>query len=377
VWVGADRPATNPVWIDARASAMIVGQAGSDRRVPGGLPLAILVTGGAGFIGSHFVADWIREGGSDVVNLDALTYAGSLENLVTIEGEAGHRFVRGDVRDGELLSSLFETHRPDAVVHFAAETHVDRSIVAHERFVETNVVGTARLLDAALAYWRGSPPEVRERFRFVQVSTDEVFGTLGPDDAPFRETDPFRPNNPYAATKAGADHLVRAAFRTHGLPVLTTHGTNTFGPRQHPEKLIPRTIACARRGEPIPLYGDGRQVRDWIAVADHCAAIRAVLSSGVPGTSYVVGSGVGRSNLEVVEHLCRLLDGLAPDSPQRPHARWIRSVDDRPGHDRRYAVDPTRIREALGWQPREAFEDSLRATVSWELTRPVAEEGRS
>ena len=316
--------------------------------------MAILVTGGAGFIGSNFVLEWIRTEGAAVVNLDKLTYAGDLRNLASLEGDDRHTFVRGDIRNRDLLVRLFEIHRPDAVVHFAAETHVDRSIASPDRFVETNVVGTSRLLEASLAYWRASPAERRKRFRFVQVSTDEVFGSLGPDDR-------------YAASKAAADHLARACFRTHGLPIVTTHGSNNHGPHQFPEKWIPLAIARALRGEPIPIYGDGRQIRDWLHVTDHCAAIRAVLGGGRPGDTYLVGSGEGRTNREVVEAVCRHLDVALPDSPHRPHARLIRSVEDRPGHDRRYAIDPRKIETELGWRPAETFESGLEKTVAWML----------
>lgn len=326
----------------------------------------ILVTGGCGFIGSAFVLGWLRGGGEPLVNLDLLTYAGHPGNLREVDGHPGYRFVRGDVADGALVADLLRTHRPRAVVHFAAESHVDRSIAGPEAFVQTNVLGTMRLLQAALAHWQALPPAEAERFRFVNVSTDEVFGSLAPGEPAFTEQHPHRPNSPYSASKASADHFARAWHHTWQFPVITTHCSNNYGPRQFPEKLIPLTLLNALAGEPLPVYGDGRQVRDWLHVEDHCAALRAVLDRGVPGETYNIGGRCERTNLEVVHAVCAVLDALRPD-PAGPYARLVRHVADRQGHDRRYAIDDRKIAGELGWQPATPFAQGLRSTVEWYL----------
>ncbi len=326
----------------------------------------LLVTGGAGFIGSNFVLDWIAEVGEPVVTLDLLTYAGNPENLASLQGDARHRLVRGDIGDRALVDALLAEHRPRALVHFAAESHVDRSILGPGAFVETNVRGTFTLLEAARAYWSGLDAAAKSAFRFLHVSTDEVYGTLGPNDPPFAETTPYAPNSPYAASKAASDHLVRAWHHTYGLPTLTTNCSNNYGPFHFPEKLIPLVIVNALAGKPLPVYGDGRQVRDWLYVGDHCAAIRLVLERGRPGETYNIGGGNERTNLEIVHGICALLDELRPD-PAGPHARLITHVADRPGHDRRYAIDATKLRRELGWQPAQSFEQGLRRTVQWVL----------
>ncbi len=325
----------------------------------------ILVTGGAGFIGSNFVLDWIAAGGEPVVNLDKLTYAGNLANLAALAADARHRFVRGDLCDGQLLERLFAEHRPRAVVHFAAESHVDRSIHGPAAFVQTNVVGTFTLLEAARAWWQGLEGEARAAFRFVHVSTDEVYGSLGESDPPFSEATAYAPNSPYSASKAGSDHLVRAYHHTYGLPVITTNCSNNYGPFQFPEKLIPLTIANALEGKPLPVYGDGRQVRDWLYVGDHCEAIRLVLARGRPGETYNVGGDSERRNLEVVHALCDALQEVRPRAPG--YRELVAFVADRPGHDRRYAIDARKIRGELGWRPRESFESGLARTVRWYL----------
>jgi dTDP-glucose 4,6-dehydratase len=325
----------------------------------------ILVTGGAGFIGSNFVLDWIAALGEPVVNLDKLTYAGNLANLAGLDGDERHTFVRGDICDAGRLERLFAEHRPRAVVHFAAESHVDRSIHGPAAFVQTNVVGTFELLEAARAHWESLDGAERERFRFLHVSTDEVYGTLGESDPAFTETTAYAPNSPYSASKAGSDHLVRAYHHTYGLPAVTTNCSNNYGPYQFPEKLIPLMIANALEGKALPVYGDGRQVRDWLYVADHCEAIRVALARGRPGETYNIGGDSEKRNLEVVHALCDALDGARP----RPggHRALISFVADRPGHDRRYAIDATRIRTELGWSPRETFETGLARTVRWYL----------
>jgi len=326
----------------------------------------ILVTGGAGFIGSHFVRQWIREERTGLVNLDKLTYAGNLDSLADAADSPLHRFVRGDVGDGPLVSRLLAEHRPWAVVHFAAESHVDRSIDGPARFVETNVVGTFRLLEAARQYWDGLGEPERSRFRFVHVSTDEVYGSLG-STGRFREDSPYAPNSPYAASKAAGDHFARAYARTYGLPVLVTNCSNNYGPYQFPEKLIPLTILNAVEGKTLPVYGDGRQVRDWLYVEDHCRAIRAVLSGGTPGEVYHIGGDCERANLEVVARVASLVDRLRPGLPHAPCSSLIRFVADRPGHDRRYAIDAGKIRSQLGWGPQIDFDTALERTVRWYL----------
>jgi dTDP-glucose 4,6-dehydratase len=326
----------------------------------------ILVTGGAGFIGSNFVLDWLREVGEPVVDLDKLTYAGNPDNLAAIQADPRHVFVRGDICDRALVERLLAEHRPRAIVHFAAESHVDRSIHGPGEFVRTNIEGTFTLLDASRAYWSGLAGDERAAFRFLHVSTDEVYGSLGPDDAPFAETHPYQPNSPYAASKAAADHLVRAWHHTYGLPTLTSNCSNNYGPFQFPEKLIPLVINNALAGKPLPLYGDGMNVRDWLYVGDHCDAIRAVLARGRPGETYNVGGWNEMPNLAIVKTICALLDELAPD-PAGPRERLLDFVKDRPGHDRRYAIDARKIERELGWRPAETFASGIRRTVAWYL----------
>jgi dTDP-glucose 4,6-dehydratase len=329
----------------------------------------ILVTGGAGFIGSCFVRQWIAEERTPVVNLDKLTYAGNLDSLADAADDPLHTFVEGDIGDAALTRRLLEEYRPRAIVNLAAESHVDRSIDGPAAFVQTNVVGTQRLLESARAYWHGLPPAERRAFRFLHVSTDEVFGSLGPEGM-FCETTPYAPNSPYAASKAAADHFARAYYHTYGLPVLVTHGSNNYGPYQFPEKLIPLMILSAVEGKPLPVYGDGKNVRDWLFVEDHCRAIRAVLAGGTPGEVYNVGGNCQRNNLEVVEAICGIVDRLRPDLPHVPCSSLVTFVADRPGHDRRYAVDAGKIRRELGWQPQEDFASGLERTVRWYLDNP-------
>jgi dTDP-glucose 4,6-dehydratase len=326
----------------------------------------ILVTGGAGFIGANFVLDWLVASDEPVLNLDALTYAGNLENLARLQGDARHVFVHGDICDRALIDRLLAEHRPRAIVHFAAESHVDRSIHGPAAFVRTNVEGTFTLLEAARAYWSGLDGAERAGFRFLHVSTDEVYGSLGPTDPPFAETKAYEPNSPYSASKAASDHLVRAWHHTYGLPVLTTNCSNNYGPYQFPEKLIPLVIANALTGRPLPIYGDGLNVRDWLYVGDHCAAIREVLARGRPGEVYNVGGWNEMPNIEIVRTICALLDELRPD-PAGPHERLITYVQDRPGHDRRYAIDARKIERELGWRPAETFASGIRKTVIWYL----------
>src|ERR1035437_5586660 len=324
----------------------------------------LLVTGGAGFIGSNFVLEGVHRG-HKVVNLDALTYAGNLDNLAFIEGNSAHIFVRGSILDGALVSGLLAEHQPDAIVHFAAESHVDRSIVGPAAFVETNVTGTFTLLEAALQYWRSLPGAKQDTFRFHHVSTDEVYGSLGPDEPAFHEETPYRPNSPYSASKAASDHLVRAYFHTYHLPVVTSNCSNNYGPYQFPEKLIPLMIHNAVEGKPLPVYGDGQNVRDWLYVADHCDAIFAILEKGMLGETYNVGGLNEQKNLDVVNILCTILDELRPQGA--PHRRLITYVKDRPGHDGRYAIDCTKLRNELGWSPKESFHTGIRKTVQWYL----------
>jgi dTDP-glucose 4,6-dehydratase len=328
----------------------------------------ILVTGGAGFIGSNFVLHWIHSGKGRVINLDALTYASNLGNLASIEGNPDHVFVHGNICDGELIANALATYRPRAVIHFAAESHVDRSIVGPDAFLKTNIDGTFTLLQAARAYMATMNEDDRKRFRFVHVSTDEVYGTLEPKDPAFSETTPYAPNSPYAASKAASDFLGRAWFHTYNLPVLVTNCSNNYGPYQFPEKLIPLIITHALAGKPLPIYGDGLQVRDWLFVADHCKAIVEVLEKGVIGQTYNIGGNNQRSNLEVVETICTLLHELVPDSPYKPHKQLITYVKDRPGHDRRYAIDASKIERELNWKPEESFETGMRKTIEWYLS---------
>ena len=324
-----------------------------------------LVTGGAGFIGGNFVIDAVSRG-VRVVNLDALTYAGNLDTLRGLDGNPDHVFVHGDIGDRGLVPRLLAEHRPDAVVNFAAESHVDRSIDGPGAFVQTNVVGTLGLLESVRDYWKSLEGEARDAFRFLHVSTDEVYGTLG-DTGKFTESTPYAPNSPYSASKAASDHLVRAFHHTYGLPVLTTNCSNNYGPYHFPEKLIPLVIAKALAGEPLPVYGDGRQVRDWLFVADHCEAIRTVLAKGRVGETYNVGGNAEKENLEVVKAICALLDERRPRPDGVPRETQIRFVADRPGHDRRYAIDASKLRDELGWEPRYSFEQGIAETVDWYL----------
>jgi dTDP-glucose 4,6-dehydratase len=328
---------------------------------------AILVTGGAGFIGSNFILHWIERERAPVVNLDKLTYAGNLRNLDRIASHPRYCFVHGDIADRELMRTLLQDHRPRAIVHFAAESHVDRSILGPDDFIRTNVLGTFSLLEVTRAYWSELSERERTWFRFLHVSTDEVFGSLGPEDPPFQETTAYAPNSPYSASKAASDHLVRAYHHTYHLPVLTTNCSNNYGPYQFPEKLIPLMILNARSGKPLPVYGDGQNVRDWLYVEDHCRAIRQVLAAGRVGESYNIGAHSEKSNLEVVTQLCLLLDELCPRRNGKSYLDLITFVQDRPGNDRRYAIDTTRITGELGWVPQESFESALRETVRWYL----------
>lgn len=326
----------------------------------------ILVTGSAGFIGANFVLDWFASCSEAIVSLDALTYAGNRENLASVAGDSRHTFVQGDICDAPLVQALLEQHRPRAIVHFAAESHVDRSIHGPAEFLRTNVQGTFTLLESARAYHAKLSADERSAFRFLHVSTDEVYGSLGPDNAPFEETTPYAPNSPYSASKAASDHFVRAYFHTYGLPVITTNCSNNYGPYQFPEKLIPLMILNALSGKPLPVYGDGLNVRDWLYVGDHCAGIRAALEGGVPGETYNIGGLNEKKNIEIVREICALLDELKP-SPDGPYERLITYVKDRPGHDRRYAINPAKIMRELGWKPKETFETGIRKTVQWYL----------
>ena len=328
---------------------------------------AILVTGGAGFIGSNFVLSWLRASGSPVVNLDLLTYAGNPSNLASLDGDPRYLLTRGDICDEELVGRLLREHQPRAIVHFAAESHVDRSIDSPGAFVKTNVEGTFVLLQKARIYWSGLNSADQSAFRFLHVSTDEVYGTLGADDPAFSETTPYSPNSPYAASKAASDHLARAYHHTWGLPVLTTNCSNNYGPFQFPEKLTPLMILNALEGKPLPVYGDGSNVRDWLFVEDHCSAIRAVLQGGRVGETYNIGGNSERTNIEVVKTICDLVDEMAPSSAIGPRQNLITFVKDRPGHDHRYAINAAKICRELGWKPAEAFESGLRKTVRWYL----------
>jgi len=327
----------------------------------------IFVTGGAGFIGGNFVLDWLSQSDEPVVNLDKLTYAGNLDTLKSLEGDARHIFARAGIGDRAIVLALLREHKPRAVVNFAAESHVDRSIHDAGDFIHTNVVGTYNLLEAVRSYWLELPVERQQEFRFLQVSTDEVYGTLDIDEPAFSETNPHRPNSPYAASKAASDHLVRAWHHTHGLPVVTTNCSNNYGPYQFPEKLIPLMIFNAINGKPLPVYGDGKQVRDWLYVTDHCAAIRCVLETGKVGEVYNVGGWNEKPNIEVVQTICAILDDLRPRNDGWSYAAQVKFVTDRPGHDRRYAIDAGKIERELGWKPSETFESGIRQTVRWYL----------
>jgi len=331
--------------------------------------MTILVTGGAGFIGSNFVLDWLRQSDEPVVNLDALTYAGNPENLAALEGDSRHIFVKGDICDRALVDSLLAAHRPRALVHFAAESHVDRSISGPGAFMRTNVEGTFTLLEAARAYWSALEGDAKAAFRFHHVSTDEVYGSLKAEDPPFAETNPYEPNSPYSASKAASDHLVRAWHHTYGLPVVTTNCSNNYGPYHFPEKLIPLMIVNALAGKSLPVYGDGQQIRDWLYVTDHCSGIRAVLAGGKLGETYNIGGWNEQANIDIVRIVCALLDELRPD-PAGKYERLITYVKDRPGHDRRYAIDARKIERDLGWRPAETFETGIRKTVQWYLDHP-------
>ena len=330
----------------------------------------ILVTGCAGFIGSNFVHTWLAQHDEPVVNLDKLTYAGNLANLSSIAKDPRHIFVQGDIGDRAMVDKLLVEHQPRAILNFAAESHVDRSIHGPGDFIQTNVVGTFNLLESVRAYWSARPAAEQTAFRFLHVSTDEVYGTLAPQDPPFAETNPFEPNSPYAASKASSDHLVRAWHHTYGLPVLTTNCSNNYGPFHFPEKLIPLVILNALAGKPLPIYGDGQQVRDWLFVTDHCHAIARVLEAGRIGETYNVGGWNEKANIDVVKTICARLDQLRPRTDGKPYAEQITYVKDRPGHDRRYAIDARKIERELGWKPQETFESGIEKTVQWYLDHP-------
>lgn len=327
----------------------------------------ILVTGGAGFIGANFVLDWLASNDESVINLDALTYAGNLQNLQSLEGDKRHLFVKGDIGDGPLVARLLAEHKPRAIVNFAAESHVDRSIHGPEDFIQTNVVGTFRLLEAARHYWSALPAAEKQAFRFLHVSTDEVYGSLAPTAPAFTEEHNYEPNSPYSASKAASDHLVRAWHHTYGMPVVTTNCSNNYGPYHFPEKLIPLMIVNALAGKPLPIYGDGMQVRDWLYVKDHCSAIRRVLEAGQLGETYNVGGWNEKPNIDIVHLVCRLLDELRPRADGQSYSTQIAHVQDRPGHDRRYAIDARKLERELGWMPAETFETGIRKTVQWYL----------
>lgn len=329
--------------------------------------MTILITGGAGFIGSNFVLDWLSQSDELIVNLDKLTYAGNLENLVSLQGDARHTFVQGDLGDRILVDRLLAEYNPRAVLHFAAESHVDRSIHGPEDFIQTNIIGTFRLLEAVRTYWTGLPEPEKTTFRFLHVSTDEVYGTLSKEDPAFVETTPYKPNSPYSASKAASDHLVRAWHHTYGLPVLTTNCSNNYGPYHFPEKLIPLMIVNALAGKPLPVYGDGLQIRDWLYVKDHCNAIRRVLEAGHLGETYNIGGWSEKPNINIVHNVCELLDELRPKANGSSYKTQITHVIDRQGHDRRYAIDARKIERELGWKPTETFETGIRKTVQWYL----------
>ncbi len=329
--------------------------------------MTILITGGAGFIGSNFILDWLAQSDEPIVNLDKLTYAGNLQNLASLTRDGRHRFVHGDYGNAALVAALLSQHGPRAVVNFAAESHVDRSIHGPGEFIHTNIVGTFTLLESVRAYWNGLDQKAQATFRLLHVSTDEVYGSLTRSAPAFTESTAYQPNSPYSASKAASDHLVRAYHHTYGLPVLTTNCSNNYGPLQFPEKLIPLMIVHALAGKPLPVYGDGQQVRDWLYVKDHCSALRRVLQAGAPGEVYNVGGWNEMPNLDIVHRLCSLLDDLRPRATGAPHSQLIRFVTDRPGHDRRYAIDARKIEQQLGWRPAETFESAIRKTLQWYL----------
>ena len=330
----------------------------------------ILVTGAAGFIGANFVLDWFAQSDEPVLNLDKLTYAGNPENLASLRDNPNHIFVKGDIGDRALVDRLLREHQPRAVINFAAESHVDRSIHGPEDFIQTNVVGTFHLLESVRAHWNSLEGDAKSQFRFLHVSTDEVYGTLSPTDAPFTETTPYTPNSPYSASKAASDHLVRAYHHTYGLPVLTTNCSNNYGPYHFPEKLIPLLIVNALAGKPLPVYGDGMQVRDWLYVKDHCSAIRCVLETGRPGETYNVGGWNEKPNIDIFKTVCALLDEMRPKADGGHYFDQVTYVKDRPGHDRRYAIDANKIHRELGWKPSETFDSGIRKTVQWYLDHP-------
>lgn len=332
--------------------------------------MTLLVTGAAGFIGANFVLDWLASSQEPIINLDKLTYAGNLETLSSLQGDARHVFVQGDIGDAELVNRLLAEHQPRAVLNFAAESHVDRSIHGPGDFIETNIVGTFRLLESVRGYWSALPESGKSAFRFLHVSTDEVYGSLAKDDPAFAETHRYEPNSPYSASKAASDHLVRAWHHTYGLPVLTTNCSNNYGPYHFPEKLIPLMIVNALAGKPLPVYGDGMQIRDWLYVKDHCSAIRRVLEAGRLGETYNVGGWNEKPNIEIVKTVCALLDELRPRADGQPYTQQISYVTDRPGHDRRYAIDARKLEAELGWKPAETFETGIRKTVQWYLANP-------
>ena len=332
--------------------------------------MTLLVTGGAGFIGANFVLDWLASSAEPIINLDKLTYAGNPETLASLKGDARHQLVQGDIGDAALVSRLLEEHQPRAVVNFAAESHVDRSIHGPGDFIETNIVGTFRLLESVRGYWSALPEHDKSAFRFLHVSTDEVYGSLSKDDPAFAETNRYEPNSPYSASKAASDHLVRAWHHTYGLPVLTTNCSNNYGPYHFPEKLIPLMIVNALAGKALPVYGDGMQIRDWLYVKDHCSAIRRVLEAGRLGETYNVGGWNEKPNIEIVNTVCKLLDELRPKADGSSYATQITYVTDRPGHDRRYAIDARKLQAELGWKPAETFETGIRKTVEWYLANP-------
>lgn len=333
--------------------------------------MTILVTGGAGFIGANFVQDWLSQQGETVINLDKLTYAGNLHSLESLQGNPDHVFVRGDIGDAELVQRLLREHQPRAVLNFAAESHVDRSIHGPGAFIQTNIVGTFQLLEAVRAYWASLEGEARDAFRFLHVSTDEVYGSLAATAPAFTEVHQYQPNSPYSASKAASDHLVRSYHHTYGLPVLTTNCSNNYGPFHFPEKLIPLVIVNALGDKPLPVYGDGQQIRDWLYVKDHCSAIRRVLEAGQIGEVYNVGGWNEKPNLEIVNRVCALLDELSPRADGKPYGEQITYVADRPGHDRRYAIDARKLERELGWRPAETFETGIRKTVEWYLANQV------
>ena len=332
--------------------------------------MSILVTGGAGFIGANFVLDWLTQSDEAVINLDLLTYAGNRESLASLDGDARHVFVQGDIGDSALVAALLAQHQPRALINFAAESHVDRSIHGPEDFVQTNIVGSFRLLEAVRAHWNGLQGDAKQDFRLLHVSTDEVYGSLGKDDPAFTETHRYAPNSPYSASKAASDHLVRAYHHTYGLPVLTTNCSNNYGPYQFPEKLIPLMIVNALAGKPLPIYGDGQQIRDWLYVTDHCSALRRVLEAGTDGEIYNIGGWNEKPNLDIVHIVCSLLDELRPRADGQPYSAQIITVTDRPGHDRRYAIDASKMASELGWKPAETFDTGIRKTVQWYLDNP-------